>query len=370
MGKRENGGGTIRTVRGANGIRYYAYAPARYDIQEDGTTKCIRMPLGSYARKTDAKAALTEYQHNPVSGYRKTLAEVYSEWSQQIYKDIGKSTRDGYSAAWKQMQYASPSVLQKPMRDITTAELRGILDYWLEDHDVVYEVGGKLKRKTIQPLSKSSMQKIRCVMTQCYKYACANRIYDQNIASYVKIPKDAPEGKARSFTEEEIQTVLDKWETTPGGDAILLLMYTGFRVSEFLQLTADNYNKDSNTLTGGIKTDAGRNRVVPVHPRIQPVVEALLRRGGDTIYCKPNGRAYTSNWFRTSVWHPAIEHMGLPDELTPHCARHTFATRLSSVNARPEDIQKLMGHTDFALTANVYINQDIDALRESVLLLD
>ena len=52
MAKRENGGGTIRTVKGANGTKYYAYAPARYETI-DGVRKCIREPLGSYRKKTD-----------------------------------------------------------------------------------------------------------------------------------------------------------------------------------------------------------------------------------------------------------------------------------------------------------------------------
>ena len=369
MGKRENGGGTVRTVHGANGVRYYAYAPARYEIQEDGTTKCIRQPLGAFSRKTDARNAIMEFQHTPTASYRKTLGEVHKEWYAQIYQDIGKSTRDGYEAAWKQLNYANPKLPSRPLRDITTGELRAVLDYWLEDHDVVTEVNGKLKRKTINPLSKSSMQKIKCVLTQCYKYAVANHIYDRDMASYVKIPRDAPEGKPRAFTSEEIAIVQQNWHTVAGGDAILILMYTGFRVTEFCQLTPDSYDPIHNTLTEGIKTDAGRDRVVPVHPTIRPIIEKLVAQGNHALYARSDGKPYTSDYFRTKVWHPARIALGLPDDLRPHSARHTFATMLSAAKARPEDIQKLMGHTDFSLTANVYINQDVDALRDAISLL-
>ena len=58
--------------------------------------------------------------------------------------------------------------------------------------------------------------------------------------------------------------------------------------------------------------------------------------------------------------------LGLPDDLTPHSARHTFGTRMSAAGARPEDIQRIIGHTDYTMTANTYINQDIDALRAAI----
>ena len=58
--------------------------------------------------------------------------------------------------------------------------------------------------------------------------------------------------------------------------------------------------------------------------------------------------------------------MGLPDDLTPHSARHTCATRLSKGGARPEDIQKILGHEDYSVTANTYIDQDVTTLRAAM----
>lgn len=63
---------------------------------------------------------------------------------------------------------------------------------------------------------------------------------------------------------------------------------------------------------------------------------------------------------------PSIEALGLPQELTPHCAHHTCATRLSIVGAFPEDIQKIPGHEDYSMTANNYINQDLSSLQAAM----
>lgn len=60
-----------------------------------------------------------------------------------------------------------------------------------------------------------------------------------------------------------------------------------------------------------------------------------------------------------------MKSLGLPDDLTPHSARHTFGTRMAA-GARPEDIQRIMGHADHSMTANVYINQDDVSLKDAV----
>ena len=61
-----------------------------------------------------------------------------------------------------------------------------------------------------------------------------------------------------------------------------------------------------------------------------------------------------------------MEALGLPDDLTPHCARHTCATLLAAGGARPEDIQRILGHSDYSVTANTYINQDVSTLTAAV----
>ena len=45
---------------------------------------------------------------------------------------------------------------------------------------------------------------------------------------------------------------------------------------------------------------------------------------------------------------------------------HTFGTRMSAAGARPEDIQRIIGHTDYTMTANTYINQEIDSFSTAI----
>lgn len=365
MAKRENGNGTIRTVKGANGTKYYAYAPARYEIM-DGVKKCIREPLGSFKKKSDAKEAIENYIQHPTSKYNFNLTQVYEEWRSISFADISKQTQDNYKAAWVQIQQALGDRINQPVREITTADIRSIYDFWMEEHVVTRKGRGKPYKTKAGPLSKSALQKIKALLTQMYTYCTSNNIVQQNYASMVKIPKAATAGKVRAFTDLEFKKLEDNWANVPGGDAVYVLCYTGWRVTEFCMLTRFSYDTKEKTLRSGIKTTAGIDRVVPVHPKIQSIVDSWYNSCAGPLYPRPDGKYYDKDTFRDKVWNPCIEALGLSNELTPHSARHTYGTRLSAAGARPEDIQKLMGHTDFSVTANTYINQDIEPLRQAV----
>ena len=183
-----------------------------------------------------------------------------------------------------------------------------------------------------------------------------NNIVDQNYASLVKIPK-LEAGSRRPLTDLAFLTLLKGWESAPGGETCLVLCYTGFRVTEFCQLT------------GGIKTEAGKDRVVPIHPKILPIIERWYAASKGILYTRPDGRAYTKDSFNNGVWKPCMRSLGLPDDLTPHSARHTIGTRMAAAGARPEDNQKILGHSDYSMTANTYIDQDVSVLQNALLLL-
>lgn len=366
MAKRDNGAGTIRTVKGANCTRYYAYAPAKYTCDEEGNVSCVREALGSFPKRSLARAALEEYARHPISKYNYTLTNVYEDWKRQAFADIKKSTQDNYTAAWQQISAADPDLPEEKLRDITTARIRSVLDFWMEAHEISVTKDGVSRKKKTGPLSLSSMTKIKALFTQLYDYAMANNIIDKNYASLVRIPKGAEGGKKRAFTDAEFAVLEKKWKQIAGGDAIYALCYLGFRVSEFCQLTPQDYNKTAQTLTGGLKTEAGRDRIVPIHPNIQALVISWASAGHETLYADVDGNPYNKDSFTRKVWKPAIKAMGLPSDLTPHSARHTCGTRLSAAGARPEDIQAILGHADYSVTANTYINQDVSALAESM----
>ena len=173
--------------------------------------------------------------------------------------------------------------------------------------------------------------------------------------------------KKEAFTREELEKIGKAVNKVDYADMIYTLCYTGFRISEFLELKRDSYDSKKFTLTGGKKTDAGKDRVVPIHPKIRGIVAKYALMNGDTLFCRSDGKAFTADNFRKDYYYAALERIGARI-LTPHSTRHTFLTLLSDAGARTEDIQALAGHEDFEMTAT-YIHPDIITLQRTINLL-
>lgn len=362
MSKRENGSGSIVKRKRASGTKYFAYTPIRYVVDENGQVKGVRSTIGAFERRTDARNALDEWLKHPTLKINYTLQQVYDDWSLAAFDLISMQTKTNYETCWQKIKgYPACNLADKQIKEITTGELREMLNYYAKPHNV--QKGGDAVEE--KALSKSYISKIKALLTQMYRHAMENNIIDRNYAELVKLPK-MEENKKRAFSDIEFAILEQNWRTVPGGDAVYALCYLGFRVSEFCQLTQFSYDQKNKTLTGGLKTEAGKNRVVPIHPKIQPIIDAWASRGCQALYCDERGKPYNKDSFRIKVWNPVIRALGLPDDLTPHSARHTCGTRLSASGARPEDIQRILGHEDYSVTANTYINQDMDALRTAM----
>lgn len=204
---------------------------------------------------------------------------------------------DNYKVAWNKICKGQPEIADKRIRDITTGDLRTALAYWQDGK------AGKV-------LSFSYISKIKALLTQLWSYALENDIVNKNYAKLLKLKDTGPKTKKRTFIDLEFATIEQHWRDVPGGDACYALCYPGFRVSEFCALTRFPYDPKAQTLTGGLKTDAGRSRIVPIHPKIQSIVAAGVARGCDTLYADNQGRPYDKDKFRLRVcgpaWRPSV----------------------------------------------------------------
>lgn len=365
MAKRENGSGTIIRRKYAHSTKYVAWSAARYE-HVDGKIITVRDKIGTFGSRKEAREALEQYNKHPTLKYNFTLEDTYNDWKKAAFLDISTQTQTSWTTSWAKIkEYTEPALASKLMREITTSELRELLEFYAKDRMDTDNAGNLL---LIPALSKSYVTKIKALLTQLWNHAVENNIVDRNYATLVKLPK-MEAGTRRAMTDLEFAKLEKGWETATGGDACLVLCYTGFRVTEFCHLTKFSYDPKAKTLTGGLKTEAGRDRIVPVHPKILPIIEQWYRASTGPLYPRPDGKAYTKDTFSKGVWKPCMRSLGLPDDLTPHSARHTFGTRMSAAGARPEDIQKILGHADYSMTANTYVNQDVSALKSAVELL-
>jgi len=212
-------------------------------------------------------------------------------------------------------------------------------------------------------MSRSSLEKVKIVASLIYKYAMENDIVNKNYADFLKLPKVDKEEKS-IFTDLEIQK-LEKAEKVEWVDTILILIYTGMRINEFLSLTKFSVDMDKQLITGGLKTEAGKNRVIPINPKILKHIQKWYNKNGDRLICKEDGKEIKDKYYREELYYPALEALGIR-KLTPHSCRHTCASLLDKGGADTLSIQKLMGHAKYATTADMYTHVDLEKLRNAI----
>jgi integrase len=117
-------------------------------------------------------------------------------------------------------------------------------------------------------------------------------------------------------------------------------------------------------ITGGVKTDAGKNRIVPIHPKVQGYIRWWHSQPGSYLITR-NGQPIRPNYYRKYLYYPTLERAGVR-RLTPHATRHTFGTLLDRAGVQTKHIQELMGHADYSTTANIYTHPDVEALRRAI----
>ena len=320
--KRGNGQGTI--IELPNG-KYQAIVTLGYYTDEDGK-RHRRTRRQTFARKKDAVAAVPDLLNaKPAEKKRITMKELYDRWLPT--HRAGKSTLDCYKAA---IRYFSP-LWHVPIADIDLDDLQECLDDC--------------------PHGKRTRQNMKAVCGLVYKYGIPRKVIPENLnlAQFLIVEGEASARRA-SFTDAEIEAIKKACGKIPHAEEVYILIYTGFRPSEYLSLTADSYDSALQTLTGGAKTEAGKERIVTLSPKIAPLVAALAASGGYMIK-DPSGKPWTLKGWTDAVFYPVLEAAGVSNPVenkrhkyTPHSCRHTFATLMKRVDGADKDKQELIGH--------------------------
>lgn len=309
--------------------------------------KQIFRNLGTAATKREAWALLEKHNANPIPlRADMTLGELYAEWSAVKYPQVSKSTEDGYRAAWLRLcQYEKEKV-----RNIRTAHFQDVIDN-------CYAEG----------LSSSTLQKVRTLAVQLMDKAMAEDVVSKNYAKLVTMPRmKKPKGKR--FSDLDVAKL---WKSldVPWVDTILIMIYSGMRPGEMLGLTRFNIDWDLMVITGaGIKTEAGQERLIPIHPKIAPLLRRWYDIGGETLICR-DGKQIRLDYYRKYLYYPTLEKIGLP-KLNPHCCRHTFASRAAAAGIIPKYIQAMVGHADYSTTANTYTHPELEKMAKAISMIE
>ncbi len=288
------------------------------------------LTLGYFETEQEAIAALYDYHRDPytLEAATVTFAGLFHMWKNRKYPEISVSAQRGYEAAFKN----SRTLHNLKMRDIRTDHMEQIL--------------------AATSLQHGSQTMMKSLWNQLFQYAMERDIVQKNYASFIHLRDPAPQTRRTAISPEDREAL---WRAADGGNwtarVFLIYCYTGMRSSELLAVKKSDVDLENRILVGGLKTEAGKNRRIPLHRDILPIIRQFMDTPGEFLIME-NRRGYwaplTYNRWYYILFKRMMAQLGM--NYTGHYARHTCATMLREANVA-DDLRKLiLGHANGDIT--------------------
>lgn len=283
---------------------------------------------------------LSDYHERPwnISAKGKTFSEVYELWRKDTR--LAPSTIRGLESKYR--RYCK-ELYDIPYEQLRPRHFRNVIDGCESGYGTKNGI-----RALFRHLDKTAIE-----------YEVIEKGYSELVQSY-----SVESSNRTPFTEDEIKRV---WENkdAPDMDIVLIYLYTGFRRDELAQIKLSDIDLENWFMTGGLKTKAGRNRRVPIHKRIRPIVEkraeAAEAAGLETLF-GVTGPTLAAHFMA------ALDGLGMRHVV--HECRHTLRTRLDNAGANKRCIDLIMGHSSQDVGERVYTHKTLEQLQEAMNLID
>lgn len=302
--------------------------------------------IGYYPTKSEALQALASYNEDPYNLHAKTITfeEVYAKWSNEYFETIKNS--NGYKAAYK----TSEPLHNMKFQDIKLDHLQKVVD-----------TSGK---------NTPTLKTLKNLWGLMYDYAVIHEIVPpdkREMVRYVDISKPGNPNSfdRKPFSKKEIKTLWDAQESNQYLSVVLMLIYTGVRIGELLDLEKKDIHLDERWFyVKESKTDAGI-REVPIAEKIVPFFEYWMQKECDHLICTPDEEPFQYRNYYDSYWIPLMKDLNL-SKYTPHCTRHTCISLLTEAGVDERVIQKIVGHKGQNVTQVVYTHLDLPIKLEAI----
>lgn len=294
--------------------------------------KPIRKTIGYSRTQSEGYKIRDEYKNGLLG---KDMSNVSLKYLFGLWYEYKKKTIIDYKSYLSMFKQYN-EIEKKPFNEISTNDLQRIVDE-------------KLKN-----LSGGYQKKVISIYSQIYEYAKASNIKVGADVSKLVITKkkEVKSNLHKPFTDEAIKILWNNRNKVV--DLILVDIYTGMRPGEMLVISEvhDDY------IISGSKTEAGRDRIIPLHNKIKEI----FHNAWDNKYFDD----YSNEDSFYQVFKKTIKLLNLDNDYTPYDARHTFATLADRYKLNDHIVKLILGHTITDLTKRVYTHKMIEELVEEV----
>ncbi len=362
-----NGFGQISEIKGKN-LRNPFRAMVTVGKNENGKPICkLLKPQAFFKTYNDAYAALMEYNKNPYDLESDlTVLQLYERWTEQYFKTLkSESGKRTTQAAWA---YCS-SVYNMRAADLRARHIKGCIEE------------GKTIIKGVETYpSADGKARIKSLFNKMLDYAVEYEIVEKNYARTFNLSSEIVKERENNkqghipYSEEEMNILWQNIDKVKYVDLIIVQCYSGWRPQEIGLIKIKDVDVDNWTYVGGMKTEAGKDRLVPIHSKIQKIILKNYN------YAKSIGSEYLFNCTETDSpnemrltydkYHNRFIKIRDTLHLNPkhkaHDGRMHFITQAKKYNVDEYAIKYIVGHAIADVTEKVYTVREINWLKEEI----
>lgn len=265
----------------------------------------------------------------------KTFKEVYEDFYKwKFEEDDSKSySKSSIYAARCGFKHAS-ALHDKVFRDLKYNDLQSVVDSCDKKH--------------------ATLELIVSLFKQMYAYADIYELCDKDYSAHLKIKKPDDDEGGVAFTGQELEKL---WKNQDNEiiEMVLIMCYSGYRIKAYKTL---EINFKEQFFKGGVKTAAGKDRIVPIHSAINSLVKRRFQRYGSLL-------PVSAGQFRLEMY-KALDTIGIVKH-TPHDCRHTFSMLCEKYQVNENDRKRMMGHSfGNDITNAKYGHRSVEELRKEI----
>lgn len=332
MYKNPNGYGSVVKLSGNRRKPYTARKTSGWNDKGHP----IYLTIGYYATREEAMIALAEYNKNPydIQSTKMTVEEVFQKFMEIKAPKMPKSSSAVIKSSFKHCK----AIYQIPYKDLKSYQMQDVIDNCGRGY--------------------STQGQIKTMFYHLDRFAMELDIISKRNSEL--ITRDVtPDTSKEPFTDEEVQILWDH-KDEPFVWTVLVLIYSGWRITEFLTMKTSSIDLEAGTMMGGIKTKAGKDRIVPIHSLIMDIIKQHYDPSCETFIHDDHGNPYSDCVYREK-FHNVLGRYGINH--TPHECRHTFRSKLDSAGANKRCIDLMMGHKSIDVGERIYTHKTLSELK-------
>lgn len=279
--------------------------------------------IGYFEKRTEAFAGLVEYNQKPfdIDARKMTFEEVFNAWSERHFEKVSNGSKLVYKSAFKKCE----KLFKIPFTEIKTSHLQSVVDEYKDT---------------------ASVRVVKVIASLLFEYAIKHDIVEKDYAQFIELPQQEKKRPKSPFTLEEIQLLWNHKENVHV-EMLLILLYSGMRISELLGMKIENINLNERYMIGGVKTKAGINRVIPIHKDIMPFIEKQVATNKTFLFETDRGNKHHYSNLGTKI-NGTIRSFNF--DHTIHDTRHTFISQADRLGIDQILIKRIVGHATKDIT--------------------